>query len=541
VCLHEGKGGRGDRRAAVVWFRTGAAAGNVYAISMLGRCLRDGLGAPRRPKAGSALVLHAARLGLTDALLWRSDMETVHKLIASRSCHLPQGIAQLPWRTVGTILIVEVPESAKEWPLVNAWVRESGDADDHPHSTFSADEIRHARWNQVWASWNSGYPQPNPNRFGYLQATYDLAAYCSRCGSGKKQNAAFRLAAEPKWGRRHILQLNWVGDEFFVRRETWEKVFRPFGVPSRPVLNTRGATLSDTVQLVFSEGVPVSTVDLPGRECPVCGRMKYLPIQQGFAPAPTAQSSAHAVRSSAVFGGGGIVAFNLILISQALAAALEENGIKDVSLTPVTPDAWPAHVNSGPTAAGGLPHPEDLRVADRVRGRAEAPARPQVAGQRTSITVATIEGALAESNDAGFLTLLSDYLSSKFQRVRFDGMRGPERVAFCVDEVLGEVNNGGFSQYFFNSSGDRTENAVAALTAIGALDAADVMREAIALFPGGDVPTDCQERRVLLGKAGEEVDALWENQDAEFWGISADIVTALRRFVENARHETEQP
>jgi hypothetical protein len=118
---------------------------------------------------------------------------------------------------------------------------------------------------------------------------------------------------------------------------------------------------------------------------------------------------------------------------------------------------------------------------------------------------------------------------------------GNLQVALSNPGQVVEASNGdrsstrGFSQFFFNASGDRTEDTVKALAAIGAAESAEVMREAIALYPGGVVPTDCQERRVTLANGGEELDALWENQDAEFWGAADGIVADLRSFVGGVR------
>jgi hypothetical protein len=60
----------------------------------------------------------------------------------------------------------------------------------------------------------------------------------------------------------------------------------------------------------------------------------------------------------------------------------------------------------------------------------------------------------------------------------------PIQVINFVEEVEAEVNNGGFHQYFNNSSGDNTAEAIEALETIGASAAANLLRQAAAMFRG---------------------------------------------------------
>ena len=44
---------------------------------------------------------------------------------------------------------------------------------------------------------------------------------------GAKQVSPFRMKESPNWGRRSILQMNWLFDEYFVKPEVWNAVFQP--------------------------------------------------------------------------------------------------------------------------------------------------------------------------------------------------------------------------------------------------------------------------------------------------------------------------
>jgi hypothetical protein len=64
----------------------------------------------------------------------------------------------------------------------------------------------------------------------------------------------------------------------------------------------------------------------------------------------------------------------------------------------------------------------------------------------------------------------------------------PDIVADLIETLEGEVNNGGFDQFFYNSAGNNTADTILALQAIGAARTADIVKRAAAMFPGGGMP-----------------------------------------------------
>lgn len=230
------------------------------------------------------------------------------------------------------LVVVEVDESRPDWPAVEAWIKRR-DALDFVGTRFTEDEVANAQW-LLMRSWHHGYPQPDEGHFGYREATYDLANYCRECGIGLKQKAPFQMKGEPKWGKRGILRLTWVWDEFFVTPQVFRTIFRPAGVRAREVLNRRGAQLETVVQLVVEEVVGVSTRGLEPLVCPVCNRRKFNWPMRGPFPAPTAAPAAAMVRSKAYFGDGA-AAHHAVLASQRIVAALALHDVRGASFTPV--------------------------------------------------------------------------------------------------------------------------------------------------------------------------------------------------------------
>lgn len=67
-----------------------------------------------------------------------------------------------------------------------------------------------------------------------------------------------------------------------------------------------------------------------------------------------------------------------------------------------------------------------------------------------------------------------------------------------------EVRNGGFHQFFSNSSGIAAREAVMGFTMIGAANCAQILREAIAMFPNGECPEEAYDRQADLNEISPE-------------------------------------
>lgn len=110
----------------------------------------------------------------------------------------------------------------------------------------------------------------------------------------------------------------------------------------------------------------------------------------------------------------------------------------------------------------------------------------------------------------------------------------PETVRRLIDELEGEVNNGGFDQYFFNSAGDEAAQAIAALEAVRATRTAAIVRGACGRFPGGLPATDRAARQVALEQISPEGDAFEDDDDA-FLAYEDDLAALVAAFESSRR------
>ncbi|CAN5839311.1 hypothetical protein BH10BAC2_BH10BAC2_34650 [soil metagenome] len=95
------------------------------------------------------------------------------------------------------------------------------------YSIYTEEEFIKSKVLGMVGDWHYGYPQPEND---YEDLCYDLTDYCKECGIGAKQVKPLRITGEPKWGRRQIFQLNWIFDEYFVKPEIYNEVFKPIEI-----------------------------------------------------------------------------------------------------------------------------------------------------------------------------------------------------------------------------------------------------------------------------------------------------------------------
>lgn len=90
----------------------------------------------------------------------------------------------------------------------------------------------------------------------------------------------------------------------------------------------------------------------------------------------------------------------------------------------------------------------------------------------------------------------------------FSRLPAAGRDAFVVHELLAELRNGGYHQYFSNSSGDHALLALDALRRLGSAALADLHHRALLRFdPTGHVPMDRDVRNDRLDGLGQDEDA----------------------------------
>ena len=112
-----------------------------------------------------------------------------------------------------------------------------------------------------------------------------------------------------------------------------------------------------------------------------------------------------------------------------------------------------------------------------------------------------------------------------------------ERVFVCVWELEATVQEGGFTQYFIDSSGDHSADAVEALRTIGASKMAKILERARRIFPSGGPASDREARDTLLLQEADVLEPRLAKLDEEYLEYPEDVTDLLSGYVAFLRSE----
>lgn len=164
-----------------------------------------------------------------------------------------------------------------------------------------------------------------------------------------------------------------------------------------------------------------------------------------------------------------------------------------------------------------------MGLLDKIFGKKKAPAPEEPARM-------SIEELLNLDNETDFVLALSEWLGKKCRYgEEISALSRPERVVYVCQALEAEVNNGGFSQFFFNSSGELANEVVDAFAAIGAVKTAEICKKAVSIYDG-EVPADRDERDELI-EDNEEAEEILEECDSAFFAYEEDLCGLIRAYV----------
>ena len=137
-----------------------------------------------------------------------------------------------------------------------------------------------------------------------------------------------------------------------------------------------------------------------------------------------------------------------------------------------------------------------------------------------------------EENKTEILIKINDRLCGKSNYGEdLSVLTAEEQVFFIVNELEQEVNNGGFSQYLYNSSGDHAHRAVECLQIVGAVQMAEICRTALNAY-GKPIPQNREERQDFLEEyETEKVESLLDEYDDQFCQYPDDLEELNYRYI----------
>lgn len=106
-----------------------------------------------------------------------------------------------------------------------------------------------------------------------------------------------------------------------------------------------------------------------------------------------------------------------------------------------------------------------------------------------------------------------------------------DQTVITVWALIGEVGNGGLSQFYYNSSGDWAFETVDALQRIGATEAAEIVRMTNSDFPPGGPSADFEIRH-------RQIEALPDGEElAEKWDRAGTRLCEMEQIIEEKLYQ----
>ncbi|QVL31321.1 DUF4375 domain-containing protein [Telmatocola sphagniphila] len=119
----------------------------------------------------------------------------------------------------------------------------------------------------------------------------------------------------------------------------------------------------------------------------------------------------------------------------------------------------------------------------------------------------------------------------KEEKIGFKGLSAPQRAIYTTYFLKAEVDNGGFSQYLVNSSGDHFREALDGCRAIGDLKAVALLTE-ISKYFGSDGPSDNHDRRHdQLSKIYTSHEDDFSRLDSEYYASDAERTVLWMEYI----------
>lgn len=128
-------------------------------------------------------------------------------------------------------------------------------------------------------------------------------------------------------------------------------------------------------------------------------------------------------------------------------------------------------------------------------------------------------------------------LLNKEEKKGLDSFTDPERYIYVIEGMMREVNNGGFNQFFFNSSGYLAFDLIPALESINSIEAKEIAHRALKIF-GEPSSLDRDQRITHLKKITKNFELEpWNKCDDDFYNLSEPIEKLMIDYIEENINE----
>jgi hypothetical protein len=143
-----------------------------------------------------------------------------------------------------------------------------------------------------------------------------------------------------------------------------------------------------------------------------------------------------------------------------------------------------------------------------------------------------INKLLKAEDIGGSITKLDDYICNQCESGdHMDSLSDPQKIFYYIQCWGRDIKNGGFNQFYRNSSGDFAHETYDSLRIIGAYKIANIIMTANDQFPLKAVPKDRSERQKLLEQIQDTANEVWKELDQKFLANEEELNAVTMEFV----------
>jgi hypothetical protein len=150
-----------------------------------------------------------------------------------------------------------------------------------------------------------------------------------------------------------------------------------------------------------------------------------------------------------------------------------------------------------------------------------------------------IDGILKLRNSTEMIIELSYGISDKINKYGYESLTHVEKVLHHVYWLESEVNNGGFHQYYSNTSGDYAYETPETFEEIGATYTASLVTKANSIFPNGKPPSDEQERNNWMTEKGDSILGPLQEMDDKFLEYREPLAELQKVYMEKNKNQIQ--
>ncbi len=209
---------------------------------------------------------------------------------------------------------------------------------------YSKEELSESKYLRIWLKRYSGYPQPEviDVKNSYINYTFDITNFCTKCGSGLVQKDSFYLKKSFNIEKIRFGGVYWVYDTFFITKELQDLFIKErfTGIDFVPVKNIKiKQIVENIVQLKINSIFPAKLkYDIEKViDCKQCHQKRDVMKTDSEISAPKSciKNLDKDFYLSQEFHGDGLLCCRSVLISNRVYKFFNDNKIRNICAEPI--------------------------------------------------------------------------------------------------------------------------------------------------------------------------------------------------------------